>query len=68
MIKKTRTGAKGGRPKGSGAGYVPLGVRVLPEVRDEVEKAAEERGVGPGVVAREVITRWAGRRAKGGAR
>ena len=51
-----------GRPKGSGAGYVPLPVRVLPEVKAAIEAEGEARDVEPAVVAREVLTKWAERR------
>jgi hypothetical protein len=63
----TGKAGKSGRPKGSGAGLnVQIGLRLAPEALEALEQVAQEQGSTATAVARDIIDRWAKRRAQKG--
>ena len=64
-MTEKKPGAVRGRPKGSGAGFVEaVSFRLPPEVVEQVDAAAAEQGTERSVVLREIVIRWAQRRAR----
>lgn len=54
-----------GRPKGSGLGLeVQVGLRLPRDVADQVDAAAVEQGKDRTSMVREIVTKWAERRAR----
>jgi len=68
-MTEKKPGAVRGRPKGSGAGLdEQITARVPPSVKEELEAEAQALGVSYGNVVRDILGRWAKRRAQGSRR